>query len=90
MNLEKDRAALMHATSGSGMHAIEVRLPRTVWCLLKKPYRDSGSLCQTKRFFSGTRALFLISMLLSCCNSLHDTSYWCCCCQCWLLAHTVS
>ena len=25
-NLEKERASLMHATSGSGMHAIEVRL----------------------------------------------------------------
>lgn len=24
-NLEKERASLMHATSGSGMHAIEVR-----------------------------------------------------------------
>ena len=28
LNIERDRAALMHATSGSGMHAIEVCLPR--------------------------------------------------------------
>ena len=31
INLEKEKAYLMHATSGSGMHAIEVRHPRN-WC----------------------------------------------------------
>ena len=40
-NLEKERASLMHATSGSGMHAIEVRL-----CTISHPWERWGrALC---------------------------------------------
>lgn len=37
INVEKEKAYLMHATSGSGMHAIEVWHPGD-WCSLFKTY----------------------------------------------------